>query len=234
MKEIDTEILDSLKKEKNSINYKLRDRIFKQAIREIDTSVGQILKTLKETGTEKNTFVIFTSDNGPAVGSSGPLKGRKGATFEGGMREPTVVYWPGKIPAGKTNDEVMTTMDLLPTFAKLSGASIPKDRVIDGMDIWSTLIGKSESPHDSFFYHKGKDLNAIRSGSWKLHVNVNNPIALYDLENDIAESKNILEYNQEIVLSLLKKIELFKDEIGKNSRPAAFVENPVPLKLTTK
>ena len=80
----------------------------------------EILDTLKANGLDENTLVIFTSDNGPATGSAGPLKGRKGSTNEGGMREPTVIRWPGKIPAGKPNDELMTTMDLLPTFAKLT------------------------------------------------------------------------------------------------------------------
>jgi len=113
-------------------------------IAETDWSVGQILDTLKAQGVDEDTFVIFTTDNGPAIGSAGPLKGRKGSTFEGGMRESTVVRWPGKIPASESNSELMTAMDLLPTFANLAGAEIPTDRVIDGRDIWPVLTGNEE------------------------------------------------------------------------------------------
>ena len=83
------------------------------------------------------------------------------------MRESTVIRWPGMIPAGETNDELMTTMDLLPTFAKLAGAEIPTDRVIDGKDIWPVLTGQAGTPHEAFFYHKGNALQAVRSGHWE-------------------------------------------------------------------
>ena len=135
------------------VNYAARDKLFRQAINEIDWSVGQILGTLKQQGLDGNTLVIFTSDNGPAIGSAKPLKGRKGSTFEGGMREPTVVRWPGRVPAGTVSDELVTAMDLLPTVAKLAGAKFPIDRVIDGKDIWPVLSGKGRSPHKVFFYH---------------------------------------------------------------------------------
>ena len=144
-----------LKAEKSSsINYKAREELFKQAIREIDWSVGQILDALKEYGIDDDTFVIFTSDNGPAIGKATPLKGRKGSTFEGGMREPTVIRWPGKIPAGQVNDELMTAMDLLPTFAELAGAKLPTDRAIDGKDIWPVAHRERASPHEAFFYYR--------------------------------------------------------------------------------
>ena len=132
-----------LKQEKR-VDYGTRRNLFRQAISEIDWSVGQILDALKENGLDENTVVIFTSDNGPATGKADPLRGRKGSTFEGGMREPTVIRWPGKIPAGVVNDEVMTAMDLLPTFAKLAGAELPADRVIDGKDIWPVLDRQRE------------------------------------------------------------------------------------------
>ena len=132
MEGVDPAIIEALDQEGDRIDYKTRDKLFRQAINEIDWSVGRILDTLKEEGVDDNTLVIFFSDNGPAIGNAGPLKGRKGSTFEGGMREPTVIRWPGKIPAGQDNDQLMTAMDLLPTFAKLAGAEVPSDRTIDG------------------------------------------------------------------------------------------------------
>lgn len=229
MKGVSPEISDKLKNEGDSIDYKTRDSLFRQAINEIDWSVGQILDTLKAQGIDENTLVIFTSDNGPAIGSAGPLKGRKGSTFEGGMRESTVIRWPGRIPAGKSNDELMTTMDLLPTFAKLAAAEIPIDRVIDGKDIWSTLIGEADTPHESFFYHRGNSLDAVRSGKWKLHANKGRPTQLYDLENDIGEKNNVIKSHPAVVKRLNGHLKAFASEIADNCRPAAFVENPKPL-----
>ena len=110
---------------------------FGDAVQEIDWSTGRILETLKQLGIDKNTLVVFTSDNGAARGpggSNGPLSGWKGSTMEGGMREPCVMRWPGKIPAGAACDELAITMDLLPTFAKLAGTNPPADRIIDVID----------------------------------------------------------------------------------------------------
>lgn len=229
MEGVASEITNKLKDEDGTIDYKTRDRLFRQAINEIDWSVGQILDTLKSQGIDENTLVIFTSDNGPAVGSAGPLRGRKGSTFEGGMRESTVIRWPGKIPAGKSNDELMTTMDLLPTFARLAGAEIPTDRVIDGKDIWPTLTGTAGTPHEAYFYHRGNSLNAVRSGQWKLHANNGKPTQLYDLESDIGEKTNVIKSHPEVVKRLNGHLKEFAKDIAGNSRPAAFVENPKPL-----
>ena len=165
--------------------------------------------------------MIFTSDNGPAIGSAGPLKGRKGSTFEGGMRESTVVRWPGKIPAGKSNDELMTTMDLLPTFAKLAGAELPNDRVIDGKDIWPVLTGNEKSPHEAFFYHRQDTLEAVRSGPWKLRVKDDKPVSLHNLEDDIGETRNVLKGNQVVAERLMVYIKAFRTDIAQHSRPAA-------------
>ncbi len=229
MEGVASEITDKLKEEKDSIDYKTRSKLFRQAIAEIDWSVGQILDTLKANGLDENTLVIFTSDNGPATGNAGPLKGRKGSTNEGGMREPTVIRWPGKIPAGKPNDELMTTMDLLPTFAKLAGADVPSDRVIDGKDILPTLTQGAPTPHEAFFYHGGNTLAAVRSGQWKLHAKGGKPTELYDLQTDIGEKKNVLKDHPEVVKRLQKYMTDFAADIAENSRPAAFVKNPVPL-----
>lgn len=229
MEGVSDEIVATLGKEDGNVDYKTRDKLFRQAIAEIDWSVGQILDTLKANGLDEKTLVIFTSDNGPAIGSAGPLKGRKGSTFEGGMRESTVVRWPGKIPAGKDNSELMTTMDLLPTFAKLAGAELPADRVIDGKDIWPVLAGEAKTPHETFFYHRGNDLKAVRSGDWKLHTEKGKPTQLYNLKADIGEKTNVLRDNPAIVKQLATYLSDFEKDIAANSRPAAFVDNPKPL-----
>ncbi|MDE3742678.1 sulfatase [Maribacter polysaccharolyticus] len=227
------EIPDSLRVfpngEKGYFNYRVRDQWYPYAISEIDWSVGQILDALKKNGIDDKTIVIFTSDNGPMVGSAHPLRGKKGSTYEGGMRMPTVVRWPGKIPAGQVNDELMTAMDLFPTFAKLAGAALPADRILDGKDIMSVLSGNSKSPHQAFFYHKGNTMAAVRSGTWKLHVEGDKPVALYDLENDISESINVLEGNRPIADQLLGCITDFEEDIKKNNRPAGYLEIPKAL-----
>ena len=229
MKAVPKDVTSKLAMENGTVDYKTRDRLFRQAIAEIDWSVGQILDELKAQGLDERTLVIFTSDNGPAVGSAGPLRGRKGSTYEGGMRESTVIRWPGKIPNGKSNAELMTTMDLLPTFAKLAGADLQQDRIIDGKDIWPTLTGKAPTPHEAFFYHRGNSLNAVRSGPWKLHVNNGKPTQLYNLEADIGEKNNVVNSHPDVVRRLQGHLKAFARDIANNRRPAAFVENPKPL-----
>ena len=229
MEDVSAEIVEKLKEENNSIDYPTRDKLFRQAINEIDWSVGQILDTLKEHGIDENTLVIFTSDNGPAVGKATPIKGRKGSQFEGGVREPTVIRWPGNIPTGQSNDELMSAMDLLPTFAKLAGAEVPTDRVIDGKDIWPVLTQGASTPHEAFFYHRTKNLHAVRSGNWKLHIEEGKPTELYNLESDIGETNNVLEKNPDVVNRLLPYIEAFEIDLAQNSRLAGWIDNAVPL-----
>ena len=186
-------------------------------VEEVDWSAGQILKTLKELNLHKNTFVIFTSDNGPAGGlSAGPLRGKKGSGFEGGHRMPTIVWMPGTIPAGTQCNEMSSTMDLLPTFAKLAGTAAPTDRVIDGKDIWPLLIGTegAKTPHDRFFYQQGGKLSGVRSGNWKLMMDG----ALFNLKDDLGESKNIASQNPEKVENLKKMLAEFAIEVEKNKR----------------
>lgn len=225
-----SDIKSTLEKENGNIDYKTRDKILNLAIAEIDWSVGEILDTLKNQGIDENTLVIFTSDNGPAVGSAGPLSGKKGSTFEGGMREATVIRWPGKIPAGASNNELMTAMDLHPTFAKLAGAKIPSDRVIDGKDVWPVLTGKAKTPHKAFFYHRQNELQAVRSGNWKLHLIDGKPSALHNLKTDIGESNNLLAKNPKIERKLMAYIRDFEKDLAQNSRSAAFLDNPIALK----
>ena len=160
--------------------------ILGDCIEEIDWSVGQIRDKLEEHGIAENTLVFFTSDNGPARGSAGPLRGRKGSTYEGGLRVPTVAYWPGTIPPGTSYHDTATTMDILPTFAALAGGEYPAERV-DGHDISGVLKGDTtrETPYEAFYFYRGYELRAVRSGAWKLHTDG----TLYNLEADIAESR---------------------------------------------
>lgn len=233
MTDVPDAVVAKLKQEDGNIDYRTRDRLFRQAIAEIDWSVGEILDALRAHGLDEQTLVIFTSDNGPPKNtlhaSPGPLRGHKGTTYEGGMREPTVIRWPGKIPAGKDNSEMMTAMDLLPTFAKLAGAQVPSDRIIDGKDIWPTLVGEASTPHEAFFYHRGTTLAAVRSGNWKLHTNKGRPTHLYDLGSDIGESKNVIKSHPEVVRKLNQYLRDFAKDIADNNRPAAYVDDPKPL-----
>jgi len=222
-------------------------------VEEIDWSVGQILGALKKLGLDENTLVIFTSDNGAASrwgGSNLPLSGWKGSTMEGGMREPCVMRWPGKIPAGGTCDELACTMDLLPTFAKLAGTRAPGDRIIDGRDIWGLMSGRAgaKSPHEAFYYYFRDQLQAVRSGKWKLHLartqkpRGNKPAVkvagkLYDLKADIAEQNNVAEANPGVVKRLLGLAEKAREDLGDrdragaNQRPAGLAVSPKPLVL---
>ena len=186
--------------------------ILGDAIEELDWSVGQVLGKLEELGLAEDTFVLFTSDNGPARGSSGPLRGRKGSTYEGGMREPTIAWWPGTVPAGVSYDGLASTMDVLPTFAALAGTTAPTDRIIDGHDISRVLKGEIEraSPYDALYYYKGYQLGAVRSGRWKLHANGE----LYDLETDIAETTDVAAQNREITERLEGLLDQAREELG--------------------
>ena len=225
---------------------------FGDSVEEIDWSTEQIIKTLKTLGIDEHTLVVFTSDNGAASrwgGSNGPLRGWKGSTWEGGMREPCIMRWPGKIPAGTQSKEMCCTMDLLPTFAKLAGTKPPSDRVIDGKDIWDLMSNKTgaKSPHKAFYYYQMGQLQAVRSGKWKLHLPLKpkkrnwgkpepqSPVQLYDLEADIAESNNVADQNPDVVQRLLKLAEKARkdlgdvDKTGEHQRPAGLAVNPKPL-----
>ena len=203
--------------------------LYGDVIEEIDWSVGEILKTLKELDIDEKTLVFFTSDNGPWLGkgtnggSALPLRDGKFSTYEGGMREPCIARWPGKIPAGKVCRELCATIDLLPTLAGLADAKAPTDRVIDGKDIRPLLFGRAraKSPHEAFFYYTGNKLEAIRSGRWKLHRKKN--LELYDLKADVGEKNNIADEHPEIVKRLMDTMQKFDRELKANARPAGIV-----------
>ena len=210
----------------------------------MDWSVGVVLDELKRLGLEQNTLVIFTSDNGARItagGCNAPLRGSKNTTWEGGMRVPCILYQPGTIPKGIC-DGMAASMDFFPTFARLAGAKIATDRIIDGIDMEPLLSG-GPSGRKTFFYYSGENLCAVRAGAWKLHVfrrdaSYNGPVnELYNLDLDIGESDNRYDAYPSIVQELTELIESCRVDLGDastgcegvNVRPAGRVDNPVPL-----
>lgn len=220
---------------------KTKRGLYGDVIEEIDWSVGQILSALKEHRLDENTLVIFTSDNGPWLsygdhaGSAGRLREGKGTAFEGGVRVPFIVRWPGKIPAATVCREPAMTIDLLPTLTKLAGGQLPGNP-IDGLDMLPLLAGKrgAKSPHDAFYFYWDDELQAVRSGPWKLHFahEFNKPypvgddgqpgkmtrpkieLALFNLESDPTETKDVAARNPEIVLRLKALAEKARAELG--------------------
>ncbi|QIA09426.1 sulfatase family protein [Draconibacterium halophilum] len=192
--------------------------IYGDVIQEIDWSVGEIIDALQKNGLDDNTLVVFTSDNGPWLifnekgGSAGLLKGGKGGTYEGGMREPTVMWGPGLVEPGVVTD-LGTTMDLLPTFCSLAGTELPSDRVIDGFDLSKTITLNEKSPRDVVFYYRGERVFAIRKGAYKAHFITqpaytpggpieNETPELYNLNVDPSEKYNIAEQHPDVITEI--------------------------------
>lgn len=225
-------------------------------VEEVDWSVGRVLDTLRELKLAENTLVMFSSDNGPWLikgvdgGSAGPLRGGKGTTWEGGVREPTLAWWPGKVDAGSACDAVAGNIDFLPTFVKLAGGSVPADRKIDGKDISPLLLGQTrESPHEARYYYSGYKLQAVRVGPWKLAIapqseghakggpalpaSLDQP-RLYNLDAEIGERTDVAAENPAVVnrlraLAVKMAAELGDGKPGPEVRPAGTVANPVTL-----
>lgn len=223
------------------------------AVEEIDWSTGEIFKTLKKLGIDEKTVVVFLSDNGGAIrhgASNKPLRGGKGSTWEGGHRVPMVIRWPGHIPAGTVCRELATSMDLLPTFAKWAGTSAPTDRIIDGKNIGPLVEGENgaKTPHEVYYYYHRGNLQAVRSGDWKLfvarHVRRRRKAKkkpgkyqpeLYNLKADVGESKNVAAEHPDVVQRLFAYAEAAREDLGdgrrpgKNTREPGHVENARPL-----
>ena len=225
-------------------------------VEEVDWSVGRVLDTLRELKLAENTLVMFSSDNGPWLikgtdgGEAGPLRGGKATTWEGGVREPTLAWWPGKIAAGSVCDAVAGNIDFLPTFVKVAGGTVPTDRKIDGKDISPLLLGQTkESPHEARYYYAHYQLQAVRAGPWKLAIapqsdglgkggppvpaSLDKP-RLYNLDTDIGERTDVAAEHADVVnrlkaLATKMASELGDGKPGPEVRPAGRVENPVTL-----
>jgi arylsulfatase A-like enzyme/phosphodiesterase/alkaline phosphatase D-like protein len=215
---------------------KSKHGLFGDWVEEVDWSVGQVLDTVRQLGLAENTMVIFTSDNGGQLRHGAinkPLRGGKGSTFEGGMRVPTIAWWPTKIPAGTASDEIVSTMDILPTLTNLAGSNVPTDRKLDGHDIWPILSGSKDatSQYEAFYFFRGFNLQCVRSGDWKLHL-ANGE--LYNLNDDISEASNVAQAHPEVVAKLrafaaAQEDDLGVKDIGPGCRPLGKVEKSQPL-----
>jgi arylsulfatase A-like enzyme len=216
-----------------------RAGLYGDVIETLDWSAGEVLKTLKEEGLDNHTLVVFTSDNGPwhnlpdrmlqkgnepwHTGTKGLLRGAKGGTYEGGPRVCGMARWPTVIPAGQVNADPVSSLDLFPTLAKAAGVPMPADRVYDGSDILATMQGKAPSPRHEFFYFRGRALEGVRQGSWKLRwardgrddLKPGEPLTpeLFQLDEDPAEQYNRYAQNREVGDRLLARLRAFGAEV---------------------
>jgi arylsulfatase A-like enzyme len=216
--------------------------LYGDVIAEIDWSVGQVLDAVKRAGLDDNTLVIFASDNGPWMsygnhaGSPGALRESKGTSFEGGVRVPFVARWPGRIPKGAVVPLPAMTIDVLPTLARLAGATVPTDRIVDGRDMWPLLANErnARAPHDALYFYWGTELHAVRSGKWKLHlphpyqaleaaasdgqpgkyVRKEIELSLFDLDRDPGESTNVAARHPDVVRTLMEVVERAREDLG--------------------
>jgi len=202
--------------------------LYGDVIEELDWSVGEILRAIRDLGLDEDTLVIFTTDNGPwnlprgQGGHADPLRGYKFSVFEGGMRVPAIMRWPGRIPAGTIQSEVAATIDLLPTLAYLAGAELPDHPVIDGKNIWPLMAGEqgARSPHEAFYFYRTNRIAAIREGHWKYHAaNDDDPEQLYNLAIDIGESNNLAPLYRAVCGRLHQKMKQFDADLKANARP---------------
>jgi len=217
--------------------------LFGDVMMEVDWSVGEIVEAIRKNGLEKDTLLVFSSDNGPWLsygdhaGSAGPLREGKGTMFDGGCREPTIFWGPGRVPAGTVCSEPAMTIDLLPTVARLLGAALPEHK-IDGRNIWPLISGEAgaRSPQDAYYFYYGRELQALRSGKWKLHFAHGYPTlagrkggtggtpakyemarigeSLYDLEKDPGETSDVKDANPEVVARLQALAAGIRKELG--------------------
>ncbi|MEN8774359.1 MAG: sulfatase [Akkermansiaceae bacterium] len=222
---------------------KSKGGLYGDVIEELDFHTGRLLDTVKELGLDDETYIIFTSDNGPwwregkHSGHAEPLRSAKTSTYEGGLRVPFIIRAPGKVPANTSSDLVTATIDLMPTLTKLAGAKAPQDRVIDGLDI-SEIFHRTQKELDRpFFFYQHQSLRAVRQGDWKLHLPHSaddrtkegklwqshvpendrpyiEEFTLYNLAKDISETTNVAKDHPEIVAKLTKQLDFAKEDIG--------------------
>jgi arylsulfatase A len=199
---------------------------YKCVIEHIDAEVGRLVDTVRKLSLAENTYIIFTSDNGPWLqfknhgGSALPLRDGKGTTFEGGQRVPCVMWAPGKIPAGTTSNAFISTMDILPSLATLAESKLPeKGNRIDGLDLSATITGDTPSPREEFIHYTANGLlEGIRQGEWKLLLKKTGPL-LFHITEDIGETKNLADMNQQKVEALTARMKELDAEITDNARP---------------
>ncbi len=220
--------------------------IFSDWVEEVDASVGKVLDAVRDHGLADRTLVLFTSDNGGTQRSdNAPLRGNKASTFEGGVRVPTIAWWPGRVPAGTETDAILGMFDVLPTFAALAGAPLPENRKLDGVDVRPHLFGDKDSKpaHVTFYYYRGLRLEGVRRGGWKLHfpapakksdAPADPAPRLYDLRADIGESKDVAAAHPAVVRELRALADATKDDlgidgIGPGCRPLGKVKDARPL-----
>lgn len=192
--------------------------LYEDSVAEVDWSTGEILKTLEKLQLAANTLVIFISDNGGTPRAvNTPLRGNKDSTWEGGMRVPAIAWWPGRVPAGRTSHEIVSNMDILPTFAKLAGGDQPRGRKIDGHDLTGLLEGRpgASSGYDAFYFYHRNELKAVRVGEWKLHTTGE----LYNLNSDISESRNVADSNPAVVKRLNSELARARADLGDGDTP---------------
>ena len=230
--------------------------LYGDVIAEVDWSVGQVMEAVQRAGLDGDTMIVFTSDNGPWMsygnhaGSPGPFRESKGTAFEGGVRVPFVARWPGHIPKGASAPVPAMTIDLLPTLARLAGAPVSSERILDGKDIWPLLSGQKNAaaPHEALYFYWGQELHAIRSGQWKLHlphpyqslaqaggdglpgkyVERKMELSLFDIVSDPGETKNLAAQHPDVVKRLMQHVERAREDLGdtltgrtgRNVRPA--------------
>ena len=209
---------------------------YTNTIEHIDAEVGRLMDKVRELKLSKNTYVIYTTDNGPWLpfkhhgGSAGPLRDGKGSTFEGGQRVPCVMWAPGRIPAGSECHELMGTIDLLPTIATLTGTPLPAKQKIDGLDASALLTGKAKSPRQEFLYYTSRgEIQGLRQGKWKLLVKKPRnarknrkatvpEVLLFNLIADMGEKNNLAKANPALVQKLTNRMDELDAEITRNAR----------------
>jgi uncharacterized sulfatase len=241
----DSALIDKYLKKEKVEDYPC-NAVYAAMVESVDKSVGRVLDKLEELGLSENTMIVFFSDNGglksrfdkiPLIdkrtqhiyegdsllyiaSSNAPLRAEKGTVYEGGIREPFIVKWPGKVTPGQISDALISSVDFYPTFISLAGGKLPEDQVFDGKNIMPEILGNNDEPERSLFwhypvYHHDVPKSVIRKGDWKLIENlVDGSFELYNLKNDISEKENLVEINPEKVKELTAELKTWQKNTG--------------------
>lgn len=239
----DNTLIEKFLKKERVENYPC-NAVYAAMVEHVDNSVGRILKKVKDLGLAENTLVVFFSDNGGLVSrfddiplihkskqhyyqddpllyvasSNAPLRAEKGTLYEGGVREPMILWWPGSVEGGQVSDALISSVDFLPTFADLAGVQLPDYQKFDGISLVDIMEGGIPDPDRSLYwhypvYHHDIPASSIRKGKWKLiHKLVDNSMELYELDEDLEESKNLAEDYPELVSELSQQLESWRKD----------------------